>query len=518
MIARAWAAADLASFRTGLLLEHDGKGAPEVSLFDPGNASGAVLALDAGAQSGRFAATRQRGFASDARAALVACLHLVDILVVMGTGIISYLIRYGSLRIWSPYSAHILIGCVIFSLILQIAGLCSFPALRNHRQHLKRLSGCWAAVILLLIAIIYLSKLADEFSRGWVLLWAVNGWLGLMGTRLLAWWAMRSLQARAHLVTQIAVIGDGLAAQHCVESFRRSDGDDIRVVGVFEVASARDGAPGAYGASVLGDLAQLTASTVVDEIVVAVRYNGLAISSVLLERLNNFPVDTKLYLDFTATERTRRPISVLVPIWERPLAGLPFVIKRGMDIFVSAVMLMITLPLLGLIAILVKIDSPGPVLFKQQRFGFSKKPFTLYKFRSMRWEASHDPSVPQARRNDPRVTRVGRLLRRMSLDELPQFYNVLKGDMSLVGPRPHPTPLDDKFSAVIDRYLARHHVKPGITGWAQVNGLRGETDTLDKMERRVEYDLYYIDHWSPLLDLQILCKTLAVFLNQQNAY
>lgn len=489
-----------------------------MSFVDPGNASGAVLALDVGAQSGSFAATRQRGFASDARAALVACLHFADISVVMGTGIVSYLIRYGSFRIWSPYSAHILIGCVIFSLILQIAGMCRFPALRDHRQHLKRLSGCWAAVILLLIAIIYLSKLADDFSRGWILLWAVNGWLGLMGTRLLAWRAMRSLQMRGHLVTQIAVVGHGPAAQHCAESFQHSDGDDIRVVGVFEVASTRDDAPRACGAFDLGDLTRLIANTVVDEIVVAAGYNGLAISSVLLERLSNFPVDTKLYLDFRATERTGRPTSVLVPIWERPLAGLPSVLKRGMDIFVSTVVLMVTLPLMGLIATLVKLDSPGPVLFRQQRFGFSKKPFTLYKFRSMRWAANDDPSVPQARRNDPRVTRVGRFLRRTSLDELPQFYNVLKGDMSLVGPRPHPTPLDEKFSAVIGCYLARHHVKPGITGWAQVNGLRGETDTVDKMKRRVEYDLHYIDNWSPLLDLQILCKTLAVFLNQRNAY
>ena len=219
-----------------------------------------------------------------------------------------------------------------------------------------------------------------------------------------------------------------------------------------------------------------------------------------------------------AAENAGRPLSVLVPIWERPLAGLPSVVKRGMDICLSVMVLMITLPMMGLIAVLVKLDSPGPVLFRQQRFGFNKKPFTLYKFRSMRWETGDDPSVPQARRNDPRVTRVGRFLRRTSLDELPQFFNVLKGEMSLVGPRPHPTPLDNKFAAVIDRYLARHHVKPGITGWAQVNGLRGETDTLDKMERRVEYDLHYIDHWSPSLDLKILCRTLVVVLNQRNAY
>src|SRR5262249_20377285 len=158
---------------------------------------------------------------------------------------------------------------------------------------------------------------------------------------------------------------------------------------------------------------------------------------------------------------------------------------------VSGIMLAALLPVMGLIAIAIKLDSPGPALFRQERFGFSKKPFTLYKFRSMRWDAAKERSAPQARRNDPRVTRVGRILRRTSCDELPQFINVLMGDMSLVGPRPHPTPLDERFGALIKGYIARHRVKPGITGWAQVNGFRGETDTLEKMTRRLEYDLYY---------------------------
>ena len=437
-------------------------------------------------------------------------LHAADILVVAGTGIISYVIRYGSFNIQPPYLAHIVIGCVIFSLILQIAGMCRFAALRRHRQHLKRLSGRWAAVILLLIAVIYSSKLADEFSRGWILIWAVSGWLGLMGNRLLAWRAMQWLRAHGQLVTHTAVVGHGPAAERFAERLQRND-DDVRVIGLFGATNNDERCD-------LGNLAQLAASMVLDEVVVAVSCNELGPLGSLLSELNSFPVDVKVYLDFAAAGKAGCPTPVLLPIWERPLAGVPSVIKRGMDICLSAMVLILALPLIGLIAVLVKLDSRGPVLFRQQRFGFSKKPFTLYKFRSMRCEAGDDPSVPQARRNDSRVTRVGRLLRRRSLDELPQFYNVLKGDMSLVGPRPHPMPLDDKFAVVINRYLARHHVRPGITGWAQVNGFRGETDTLDKMELRVEHDLHYIDHWSLFLDLQILCKTLVVVLNQRNAY
>ena len=299
---------------------------------------------------------------------------------------------------------------------------------------------------------------------------------------------------------------------------QRNDADEIRIVGVFDPATAVNDTPGPHGRRDLGELAQLAANMAVDEIVVALPCHELADANPLLADLCTFAVDIKVYLDFAAARKTGRQPSFLLAVWERPLAGLPSVIKRGMDICLSSMVLILTLPLMGLIAVLVKLDSRGPVLFRQQRFGFSKRPFILYKFRSMQCEAGDDPSVPQARRNDPRVTRVGRFLRRTSLDELPQFSNVLTGDMSLVGPRPHPTPLDDKFAAVIDCYLARHHVKPGITGWAQVNGLRGETDTLDKMERRVEHDLHYIDHWSPLFDFRILFKTLVVVLSRRNAY
>jgi putative colanic acid biosynthesis UDP-glucose lipid carrier transferase len=208
----------------------------------------------------------------------------------------------------------------------------------------------------------------------------------------------------------------------------------------------------------------------------------------------------------------------LVPVWQRPVAGVAAVLKRAIDICVSALLLAFMAPFLAVIAALIKLDSPGPVLFRQQRFGFRRKPFELYKFRSMHCSADDDPSVRQARRNDPRVTRVGRFLRRASLDELPQLFNVFKGDMSLVGPRPHAIPHDEKYAELIEGYTARHQVKPGITGWAQVHGHRGETQTLEKMRCRVEHDIYYINHWSLILDLRILFKTLAVVFMQRNAY
>jgi len=494
------------------------------SAIDPRNASGTGLALQEPANTSSTEPPLKPywGFARDTRAALLVCMRAGDIVIVVSTGILSYLIRgvmlNDSLSIPAPYWADIIVGCLILALVMQIAGTYRFAGLHRHQDHLVRVTGCWAAVVFLLIAIIYLSKLADEFSRIWVLVWAVTGWLGLIAARVLAWRAMRWLRARGKLVTYIAVVGHGAAAERCAQRLEADGHGDVRVIGLFKPEVVPRDLLGAHSCRDLGELVQMAADMWIDEIVFAPG-NGLADLGSALGELSTLAVDVKVYLDFSALTPFGYSPCISVPIWERPLAGLPAVIKRSMDICLSAMMLIFTLPLMALIAVLIKLDSAGPVLFRQERFGFSKKPFTLYKFRSMRWEAGDDPSALQAQRYDPRVTRVGGFLRRTSLDELPQFLNVLKGDMSLVGPRPHPTPLDEKYLPLIDGYLARHHVKPGITGWAQVNGLRGETDTLEKMERRVEHDLYYISHWwSPLFDLQILGRTLAVFLGQQNAY
>jgi putative colanic acid biosynthesis UDP-glucose lipid carrier transferase len=491
-----------------------------VSAIDLQTPSGSLLALEPLQEVAPeyLALSRQWGFASDARAILTICLHALDTVIIAGAGIVSHLIRNGSLIIASPYWTHIIIGCLIFSLVMQLAGMYRFTSLRRHGEHLTRITGCWAAVVLLLMAIIYFSKLADEFSRGWILLWAVSGWLGLMGTRALTWRAMRRLQARGQLVTRIAVVGDGAAAKHCAERLEVNGNDDVQVIGVFEMKNAPKDTMDCPASHDFRGLLRFAVDLWIDEIVIALPCNEpLELGSPLVE-LSTLALDINLYLDFGATKRTGYGPGVLVSIWKRPLAGVPTVFKRCMDLCISILLLAVLLPLVGLIAALIKLDSTGPVLFKQQRLGFNKKPFTLYKFRSMRLEAGHDPLVPQARRNDPRVTRIGRFLRRTSLDELPQLINVLGGDMSLVGPRPHAIVHDEKYATLIDHYLARHRIKPGMTGWAQVNGLRGETETLEKMEGRLQYDLYYIDNWSPLLDLQILCRTLAVVLDYRNAY
>jgi putative colanic acid biosynthesis UDP-glucose lipid carrier transferase len=207
----------------------------------------------------------------------------------------------------------------------------------------------------------------------------------------------------------------------------------------------------------------------------------------------------------------------VVAACETPFYGISGLIKRASDIILASAILALVLPLMLVIAIGVKLSSPGPVLFKQRRYGLDGKEIVVYKFRTM--NVLEDGNViKQATRNDRRVTRFGAFLRQSSLDELPQFFNVLQGRMSVVGPRPHAVAHNETYRRLIKGYMIRHKVKPGITGLAQVNGLRGETDTLDKMQLRIEHDLDYLRNWSLQLDLQIVVKTIFVLLKKQDAF
>lgn len=207
----------------------------------------------------------------------------------------------------------------------------------------------------------------------------------------------------------------------------------------------------------------------------------------------------------------------VIAISETPFMGWNSVIKRGCDIVIGSIILFLLAPLMLVIAVAVKLTSPGPVIFRQRRYGLYGEEIYVYKFRSMT-VTEDGASVVQAQKNDQRVTPIGGFLRRTSLDELPQFINVLQGRMSLVGPRPHAVAHNEQYRKLIKGYMLRHKVRPGITGWAQVNGLRGETATLDKMEARIQYDLDYLRNWSLWLDLWIIVKTVKVVLTRENAH
>jgi exopolysaccharide biosynthesis polyprenyl glycosylphosphotransferase len=211
----------------------------------------------------------------------------------------------------------------------------------------------------------------------------------------------------------------------------------------------------------------------------------------------------------------------VLSLWQRPIRDLDIVAKEVQDRLLALLALVVLSPVMALTALAIKLESKGPVLFVQQRFGFNNLEIGIYKFRSMYIDQQDVSGAERTTKNDERVTRVGKIIRRLSIDELPQLLNVLRGEMSLVGPRPHATQMrvGDKFYFdAVEGYAARHRVKPGITGLAQVRGLRGEIDGIERAKKRVEYDTYYIDHWSPLLDMRIILETLFIIVWDRNAY
>jgi polysaccharide biosynthesis protein PslA len=289
---------------------------------------------------------------------------------------------------------------------------------------------------------------------------------------------------------------------------------------VFHDAAERSPAGAKAGRS-LDDLIEHAGAGRVDEIFIALPWHAERRISALVDRLAHLPVDLKLcpdrvgYAQAMVIGESLAGVAVAV-LHRQPIRDWGRIAKRAMDVGLSAVLLVLLAPLLAAIALAIRLDSPGPALFRQPRQGFNQDAFELLKFRTMR----HDPGAPfvQACANDERVTAVGRWLRRNSLDELPQLINVLRGEMSVVGPRPHPVVLNAAFMRHIQRYATRHRVKPGITGLAQINGWRGETDTEEKMAGRVSNDLYYIENWSLLLDLKIIALTVLTGFARRNAY
>jgi Undecaprenyl-phosphate glucose phosphotransferase len=258
------------------------------------------------------------------------------------------------------------------------------------------------------------------------------------------------------------------------------------------------------------------------EILLAVPWQDGARIDFLREQIRFLPVSAKLLPDgqirklsnFASSARQR---ILSIELQRAPLSATERMVKRTIDVVLAMLAIVFFMPAFVLSAFAIKLDGPGPVIFRQSRKGFNGHQFTMYKFRTMTVQENGD-SVTQAVRNDPRVTRIGKLLRLSSMDELPQLLNVLMGQMSLIGPRPHALAHDNQFEKVLGDYAFRHHVKPGMTGWAQVNGLRGATPTLDLISRRVTLDLWYINNWSLWLDIQILIKTFFEVLRTRNAF
>lgn len=403
-----------------------------------------------------------------------------------------------------------------------VAGLLFVPLRRYARRQTRPLGDARAHLLAdlrtllflfgLFLATTYLTKTADAFSRGWVVSWFAAAILALFLLRLFVakWVVPRAAGLLAH---RIAVVGPAEG----VEALRRSLPREADLELVAALSGDVD--------EVAERIAHVAAREPVDEVVLAVPERDGAAVRRWCDALVAVPADISLWLGEGVTWLARLGPFDLDPLprqllLRRPIRDWGRIAKGVMDRVGAAVLLLVLAPLFGLIALAIKLDSPGPVFYRQLRCGRGREPFLMWKFRSMYSEVCDAPDAPirQATRDDPRVTRVGRWLRRTSLDELPQLINVLRGEMSLVGPRPHPVRMDEIYEPLVERYMARYRIKPGITGWAQIHGHRGETPDLGAMQARVAYDLEYVRSWSFALDLWILLLTPWVVLTRRNAY
>jgi putative colanic acid biosynthesis UDP-glucose lipid carrier transferase len=384
------------------------------------------------------------------------------------------------------------------------------------------INWCWVAGLLLLLG--WATQTLDVFDRRVILAWIITTPIALFAAQILLPLALPRVMA-AEGVQRLAVIaGGGLLGQQLATSIQDSPSLGIRIAGYFEDRGLQRGSAEAAGER-LGSIKQLPAyakSHPVDLIYITLPMASQPRILRLLYELRDTTASIYFTPDIFLADLIQARVDTLggmpvIAICETPFYGINGMLKRASDIVLAALILILIAPLMLAIAGVIKLQSPGPALFKQRRYGLDGREIVVYKFRSMTVAEDGD-EIRQATVNDSRVTPFGAFLRRTSLDELPQFINVLQGRMSVVGPRPHAVAHNELYRKLINGYMVRHKVRPGITGWAQVNGHRGETDTLDKMQKRIEFDLAYLRDWSLPWDLEIIFKTLFVVFKKQNAY
>ena len=379
-------------------------------------------------------------------------------------------------------------------------------------QHLAR---AWGAVIIVLAGLAFLTKTSENYSRQVIVYWVISSYFLQAISFLLTYKIYALYRSRYQERMPSIIIGTGTIARHLATSISKNIWLSDQVVGVINYDNDCEQEWNVKGIPLLGtekDINRVIEELGVRRIYVALSFSHIHHVKSVQELLINTNLDIVWAPDIfelrLLNHSVREVAGVpLINLNETPLmAGGPAFIKSFMDKSISLLVLMAISPILLIVAILVKLSSPGDIIFKQVRDGWDGKKFHVYKFRSMYVHAPKEV-IEQATAVDPRVTKIGRFIRRTSIDELPQLFNVLEGSMSLVGPRPHAESHNVFYSDKVKAYLARHRIKPGMTGLAQINGLRGETETLDLMERRVELDLEYISNWSPFLDIKIMFLT-----------
>ncbi len=417
-----------------------------------------------------------------------------------------------------------LVALLIFSVVGEVNGIYRSWRGTAVREELRAGLWSWLMVAPPLLIWVFASKTAAEYSR------LVNiGWFGgtivcLLVVRVIKRVVLGSMRVRGANTRTAGIIGATASGVRLKEQLE-DPSLGIRLAGFYDARSSERCRQFLGDGELVGDISDAVADAKagkLDYVYIALPLKAEARISETVAALADTTATVQLVTDFSVFDLLHaRWVTVgevpTVSVFDTPFQGMARLAKRAEDLILGGLILILISPVMLACAIAVKLSSPGPVFFAQTRYGLNSKPIKVLKFRSMTTQDDGNV-VKQAQRGDKRITRVGAFLRSTSLDELPQFINVLRGDMSIVGPRPHAVAHNESYRALIHGYMLRHKVKPGITGWAQVNGLRGETDTVDKMRARVHYDLDYIENWNLSWDLEIIFKTVFRVLRDKNAY
>jgi Undecaprenyl-phosphate glucose phosphotransferase len=415
-------------------------------------------------------------------------------------------------------------------LAIQSIGLYKISIFRSFPAKAMRLAAGLASVLGAAFVAVLSFRLEAVYPRALLFAWFCCGLAALCCERTALALLVDRLIRKGRLVRRTVVVGGGSAADSLLQQLARQSQADLHVLGIFDDRTDARSPTVVAGFPKLGtvdDLLEFARRTRIDLVIFTLPITAEQRLLEMLRKLWVLPIDIRLAAH--RNELHFRPHSYsyigtvpLIDIFDRPIADWDLVLKYCFDRIVGSILLVLLSPLMAVAALAIKLDSRGPILFKQKRYGFNNEVIEIYKFRSMYADALDFGAAKLVTKDDPRVTRVGRILRKTSLDELPQLFNVvLRGNLSLVGPRPHALhakAAERQYDEVVDGYFARHRVRPGITGWAQIHGWRGETDTPDKIQGRVENDLYYIENWSILLDIQILFATPLALLRTESAY
>ncbi len=459
------------------------------------------------------------------------CVRLADVALIALTGLLLFHAYLGQqapvLRF--IYYPTILMGAALAVVSFQFSGLYRIPVLQRVTMQTSRLGMAWAGVAATLVATGFLLKISEDMSRVWFVGWTVSAFASMLAMRSGATILIHRWMRTGRLVRRVVIVGGGEQGRRVIEALKASAASDIRICGVFDDRGDErvpDAIAGCPKLGTVDELVRFARSNRIDLLIMTLPLSAERRVLEMMRKVWVLPVDIRLSALDAPLRMTSGTYSYVgnVPffnLYDKPLSDWDHVLKLVEDRLLAALFLLFLSPLLAVIAVAIKLDSKGPVFFRQRRYGFNNELVEVYKFRTLRHEDTDANAARLVTAGDDRVTRVGGFLRRSSLDELPQFLTVLKGDMSIVGPRPHAILAkagDELYGDVVDGYFARHRVKPGITGWAQISGWRGETDTHEKIQRRTEHDLFYIENWSLLFDLYIILRTPFAMLQGENAF